>query len=349
MTAPADAPDPIGGFLGLERPGAGDLNAFWGAADCPAWVNATSALAALVTELRPARVWLPGYICAELVEAVPAAARRYFPMTDALAPDIAALDGRVADGDLVLAVDMFGRAPGPDWRDFVAAHPGVTFVEDCAQALDTGEAPWGDWRLFSPRKLVGVPEGGILVPITARAIERARNIGPAPEQEDAHQQARQLRLAPMLARRDAPQTNARWHAMHQAAEASHRIGDAPMSPAARALLSRLEPAPMIAARKRNFAQLAEALPDFAVISQTEPAFAPSGFAVRVAPEVRSSVLAHLHAHRIFAAVHWREIPAPPEFTRDHQLAASLITLPCDHRYGPPEMARVAATFLDACR
>lgn len=342
-------PDPVGGFFGLEHPGKGNLLAFWGAEGCPAWVNATSALAALVTSLRPGAVWLPGYVCAELVTAVPLPMRRFFPLRDDLTPDIATLEGQIAPGDMVLAVNMFGRAPGPDWRDFVAAHPAVTFVEDCAQALDTGEDAWGDWRLYSPRKLVGVPEGGIVVPVSARAQAQAPDIGPAPDIGSADTPERQCRLAPMLARQRAPGDNALWHPLHQAAEASQRITTAPISDFARDLLGRLDPGPMVAARKRNHAELARMLGAHAVLPDPDPGFAPSGFAVRVSPEARAAVLARLHDRRIFAAVHWRDIPAPAHFLGDHARAASLVTLPCDHRYGPPQMAMIAETFLDACR
>lgn len=337
---------PIGGFFGLASAGAGDLVAHWGAEAAPGWVNATSALAALVAHLRPGAVWLPGYICAELVAAAGPCPLRFFPLGADMAPDGAALEGRLAPGDLVLAANMFGRAPGAAWRAFVTAHPQVTFVEDCAQALDTGGPAWGDWRLYSPRKLVGVPEGGILVPVSGRAEGQADGLGPK-EPADAHGYAR--RLAPMAARAQAPETPGQWHALHRAAEASQAVSDQAMSDAAWRLLATLEPAPMIAARKRNFAALARVLGDHAALPETDPAFAPMGFPVRVAAEARAQVLAHLHGAGVFAAVHWRDIPAPPDFAADHARAASLITLPCDHRYGDAQMERVAETFLAACK
>lgn len=349
MTASSDLFDPIGGFFGLEDPGSGDLLAMWGARDAPALVNATSALAMLVSRVRPGAVWLPGYVCAELVGAVPTPARRFFPLDDDLAPDIAALEGRIAPGDMVLAVNMFGRAPGPGWQSFAAAHPGVTFVEDCAQALDTGVPAWGDWRLYSPRKLVGVPEGGLLVAVSGRARAQSPGLEPAPHAGADGAEGRARRLAPMLARRSSQSDNSQWPALHHAAEASHSISAAPMSAFARTLLAGLDPAPMIAARKRNFAHLSVDLHEHAVLPEVDPRFAPSGFPVGVAPDVRDEVLANLHAHRIFAAVHWRDIPAPEAFASDHIRAKSLITLPCDHRYGAAEMARVAEVFRAAVR
>lgn len=353
MTAAAARRGPIGGFFGLERPGPGapatDLLTHWQASAAPAWVNATSALAALVAALRPQRVWLPGYLCTELVAAVPPPARRFFALRDDLEPDIAALEGRLAPGDLLLAVNMFGRAPGADWRGFVAAHPGVSFVEDCAQALDTGAPAWGDWRLYSPRKLVGVPEGGILVAVSGRARAMAPQVHPDMGLRADDGPGCRARLAPLLARQAAPHDNAAWPGLHRAAEASHRIGPAPISGFARDLLTRLDPAPMSAARKRNYAHLSRLLGDHALRPEAAPEFAASGFAVQVPAARRAAVLAQLHGAGIFAAVHWRAIPAPAAFGADHARAAGLISLPCDHRYGPGEMEAVAEIFLAACR
>ncbi len=134
---------PLGGFFGLEPRASAlqstgqSLAATWDVEATPhAWTNATSALAALVAHLRPRQVWLPGYLCAWTLAAVPARMRRFFPLRHDLSPDDVRLAGRLSPGDVVLAVDMFGRAPGEDWRAFVTAHPKVTFVEDRAQALD---------------------------------------------------------------------------------------------------------------------------------------------------------------------------------------------------------------------
>jgi hypothetical protein len=52
--------------------------------------------------------------------------------------------------------------------------------------------------------------------------------------------------------------------------------------------------------------------------------------------------------RIFCARHWADLPSPAaDFPAEHELSRRLITLPCDHRYGEAEMARVADVFLGA--
>ena len=340
----------IGGFFGLALPGAPKqvgrgLAEAWGVAGTRhAWSNATSAFAALVTHLRPGAVWLPGYICADFVAAVPQDKRRFFPLRHDLAPDIAALEGLLCPGDMLLAVDMFGRAPGKEWRDFVAAHREVTFVEDCAQALDI-PCPWGDWRLFSPRKLLGIPEGGLLAPVSARARSQVMDLPGPVEAPDA---ARVMeRLAPALTRLGLPESNDLWHPMHQAAEAREEVTGHAMSVLARALLAVQDSMRIAAARRRNFRHLAARLTPQAAFSESDPAFVPFGFPVLLPPEDRDRVRAHLHARRIFPAVHWTHIAAPPSFINDHLRARSLLTLPCDHRYDLEDMDRLADIFNEA--
>lgn len=326
----------IGGAFGLEPPGTGGLADLWRLDPALAWENATSALAALVAQLRPGAVWLPGYLCAHMAAAVPPARRRFFPLTADLAPDTAALTA-LAPGDLVLAVNYFGRAPGAGWRAFVAAHPQVSFVEDCAQALDPTAPAWGDWRLYSPRKLMGVPEGGLLVPVSdrARAIEGPRL--PADPQGAAQ------RRLPMQLRAREPLANALWHPLFQAAEQAGEISDRAMDPAALEGLAGIDPGPMIAARRANFARLDARLAAHGLLTGPGDGFAPFGYPVLVPSARRDAVLGRLHGGGIFAAVHWRELAA----AAGQALAARMITLPCDHRYGPAEMDRIADAFEEA--
>jgi len=341
---------PLGGFFGIDLPDVvpdvGGLAAVWEVAETRhAWTNATSALASLVAHLRPGSVWLPGYICSSVLAAVPREVQRFFPLREDLSPETDAMEGRLSHGDMVLAVDMFGRAPGPDWHAFVAAHSDVTFVEDCAQALDTGTAAWGDWRLYSPRKLVGVPEGGLLAPVSQRAQAQAADLPGPIEGADPSEIIR--RLAPALARLERPDANDLWHPMHQSSEADAAVTAHGMSKFARGLLAALDPKPLAETRRRNFRQLAAPLEPYAVLPEADPCFAPFGFPVALPPDLRERVRDRLHASRIFPAIHWNDIAAPSEFTADYLRARSLLTLPCDHRYGPNDMERLATTFLES--
>lgn len=332
---------PIGGFLGLELPSRGEgLRGAWGVTEerlC--FADATSALAALLAGRPQGQVWLPAYICPKFAAAVPAHRAQYYPSGAALTPDVAYLHERLRQDDVCIAVDYFGRAPPEEFRSLAAARADVLFVEDCAQALDTGAPAWGDWRIFSPRKLVGVPDGGMLVPISAKAdstgIESHPNLNAAE------------RARPQLLRFEdrAEVSNAVWHRANQEKEAASAIGSSRMSRLTWEILGLLDVEPISARRKANFAILAEALGAWALLPDSEPTFAPLAYPVVLPEERRDEVRERLIAERVFPVVHWARLPSPPEaFPDEHRLSRQLLSLPCDHRYEAADMARLAAVF-----
>lgn len=334
---------PIGGFLGLELPsGDGGLRRLWGLGSrAETWVNARSALAALLTVTRNP-VWMPAYLCSRFVATVPEDRLRLYPLGPDLSPDTSWLAARASQGDLVLAVNYFGRPPGAAFLDFVAARPDLWFIEDCAQAIDTGAPAFGDWRLYSPRKLLGVPDGGVLVPCSARA--RCIELPESQAQPDDPMPA-VGRAQPLLARfEDVDEAhNEVWYALNRAKESALGVSTRPMSRLAWELLGLLDVAAISQARKLNYAALARQLPDMALFRTTSPTFVPLGFPIRVPAAQRSGLLQRLYRERIFPAVHWHPLHSGSSaFEWEPEWSRTLITLPCDQRYSPADMVRLAS-------
>jgi hypothetical protein len=336
----------IGGFMGLELPdGGGGLRKLWGVRDDRlAFVNASSAFAHLLEAYKTGAVWLPAYICAEFARAVPVDRLRYYPLDAELSPQVDALQKTVRSGDIVVAVDFFGRPPSASFLGYVSSHRDILFVEDCAQALDTAAQLWGDWRLYSPRKVVGVPDGGLLVACSARA--NATNLtGSVRDDVDAFELAK-----PQIARfEDTDEThNEIWHALNQAKEGSLSISNRRISRLSWSLLGLLDAEGIARKRRQNFVTLAARLEAWAFLPELNPQFVPLGFPVRLPAGARARVEDYLFKQRVFPAVHWRNLPSPArEFPDEHALAGTLLTLPCDQRYGAAEMEHVVTQFLEA--
>jgi dTDP-4-amino-4,6-dideoxygalactose transaminase len=334
----------IGGFFELDIPSSphGGLWALWDVEPGPtfAFANARSAFAALITALMPVRVWLPAYICRELAEAVPTDKLAFYPVDDNLTPDVPILAASARAGDIVLAVNFFGRPPAPEFIAFADERSDLCVVEDCAQSIGTGGAAWGHWRLYSPRKLVGVPDGGLLVAtrLGARACVEtvaAFDVGV---------------FGPALRRfeDDAEMESVTWHAANQERERRIAVSRTRMSRLSRRLLELLDPGPIIRRRKENFAVLQQRLSVLAFMRDRAPPYVPFGFPIRVPRDRRDATVAALATRGIFAARHWCDLPSPAEiFAREHGLAQELITLPCDQRYEANDMLRVAAAVEDA--
>jgi dTDP-4-amino-4,6-dideoxygalactose transaminase len=331
----------IGGFLTLELPlSTGGARRAWGMTDERlAFASATSALRALLMSCKTGDVWLPAYICPKFASAVPPHRLRFYPVGEVLEPDVERLDESLRSGDICLGVDFFGRAPSARFVEFACARQDVLFVEDCAQALDTTAPPWGDWRIFSPRKLLGVADGGVLVPTSRKADPIG--IESRPDLSSVG------RVLPQLMRfEDTLEFSSEaWHLANQKKELELGLNEGRISRLAWEMLGLLDVEAPAARRRDNFAVLGERLGEWAFFDDPRPRFAPLGFPVLLAEETRDAVRNELIAERIFPAIHWDHLLAPPEsFDAEHRLSRRLLTLPCDHRYTPADMERVARVF-----
>lgn len=322
-SAAGDAP--IGGFFGLEaaRSGKPDIGSphvlfFW---------NARAALAHLLRQRAGAgRVWFPAYICADAVSAAADREVAYYPVG-------AQLRGgpEAAPGDVVVGVDYFGaRAEG------IAPQPGVTRVQDRAQGLWPAADAWGDHLIYSARKVIGAPDGGMLV---------TRDGPPAAPTWAADPDQSRLEPARMRAADPLARDNAAWFPAYRAAEAAMSPAPIPISEVSRSVIAGADTAALAATRRRNAQVLLEAVGDHALFD-ADRLLAGTPLGVPVLTADAGKVAARMAARRIFCARHWAELPSPAAaFPAEHALSRRLLTLPCDHRYGEADMARVAEAFL----
>ncbi|SEI18966.1 hypothetical protein [Tardiphaga sp. OK245] len=328
---------PIGGFFELHEAdgaseGASVLDAWAGSGDYVTFVNARSAFAGLARQLPTASIWLPAFSCVDLLDGLDMARVRFYPLLDGFQPDLNVLDSLAEAGDLMLVNAYFGQGAAAETRAFATSRPDLWTIEDCAQALDPGTM-WSHWRLYSPRKLFGVADGGILV---------ARNRGgllPAPERAP---DATSLWVAPLLRHQDPDGlNNAAWHAANQEKERRMTASPEAISQRSLDLLSRTSLQSLREPRLQNWQFLDRSLRAWSALPCpiTSP---PLGYVIRVPSGRRKSLLRKLHAERIFAAVHWAEIAGPAcDFPLERQWSCELVTLPCDHRYREAEMDRIA--------
>lgn len=333
----------IGGFFALHEPdcGAPDQSILFRWTNGRAFVafgNARSAFAALVEMTAPRVVWLPAYICGDLIGASWRERARYYRLLPGFEPDVATLERDAVAGDMVLAVDFFGLPPGQQFIEFVRRRRDLLFVDDRAQALDPGVEPWADWTLYSPRKLLGVADGGILV------SERPGRQLPQPHERP---DAIPLWTAPILRYEDQTATNNQaWYKAHLAKEARMQVDRREITRLSHWILSHTTLDPLAERRRRNWRLLQQRLGPWLARDDNSDAV-PHGYVIKVPTVRRAAILRTLHSDRIFAAVHWPSLPSPARlFAAEHELQSQLITLPCDHRYDESAMRSVAQRVLD---
>jgi dTDP-4-amino-4,6-dideoxygalactose transaminase len=300
--------------------------------------TARSAVRLLVRTLRPATVWLPSYICGVVIEAAqePDVRVRFYTVGESLQ---IVEDGWLAEilaGDLVIFVDYFGF---DTWSSHGAQAKlrGARVVEDACQAmLNKNFSRHSDYVIFSPRKFIGVPDGGVLL-AGKNALLSDAHLPRSP----AKWLFRTTKAAILRSEFDRQGGDQSWFKMFQWVEASGPLEPCQMSDLSAAILQIVDWNTIKKRRRRNYEFLSSELGDLAIFPDLSPAVVPLGFPVRV-PN-RERVRRSLFNDRIYPPVHWDVAGlVPPEFAASHRLASKIMTLPCDQRYDQDDMKRMVS-------
>jgi dTDP-4-amino-4,6-dideoxygalactose transaminase len=299
-------------------------------------VNGRSAIALVVDLVRPLTVWLPSYLCDALVAAVSAAPSvEFYEVGSDLRMPSADWVRRLQQGDLVVVVDYFGfpfefSAAG-DVRD-----RGAIILRDACQALlSTADRVRADYDVYSPRKFLGVPDGGILTCRTP--LDGAK---PILDEAPVEWWLDGLEAGVLRRAFDRHGGTREWFDRFRRYEAHAPVGRFRMSEVSSTLLAGANYAEIASRRTRNYRVLLDALGDIALLPRLPDGVVPLGFPVRVAN--RDALRDALFANDIYPAVHW-PVPSsvPARFSESRELAATILTLPCDQRYEPETMQRIA--------
>ena len=293
--------------------------------------SARSALAALLRFKGTQRIWLPDFCCPALVEAAGAVEIGWYATTPELDVSLASLVPSLRPGDAVLAIDYFGRAPRSEFLDLVSAQRDVLWIEDRAHALNPGLPAWGDIVLYSPRKILGVGDGGLMVSQSPLPDPSSTPTAPLPIAQSQRQRD------PDGLRPD------RWFPAFRTQEAAFCVDDGRMSDLTKTVLERADGAAISARRQSNARFLAAALEDLALWPTDPIDYAPLAFPICVAD--RDGVAQALAEQRIYCAKHWTDLPNDPaHFPAAHSLSAHILSLPCDQRYDERDMDRIVTAI-----
>jgi hypothetical protein len=317
--------DAIGGYLELELPraGAGPHP------DALAFQSARAAFRALLEAGRPSAVWIPRYQCGSLLEPLAATGtpvRRYD-----LDAQLRVKDVPLADGEWLLYVNYFGLCDA-NVSDVLARFPSGQVVIDNAQALFAAPRACRA-TLYSPRKFVGVPDGGYLA--TDHAVAPPAEIDTRSAQRFAH----------LVERIDAG-AEAGYASYVRAEESLSNEPPRRMSALTRRLLAGIDYADVRARRRANFDYLHARLGHANAFPLTAGEHAvPLCYPFLGAPDTRR---AELFKNRIYTPCYWPEVAADPALPDvERSLAQSTLFLPCDQRLTSDRLDALAARVLAA--
>lgn len=299
--------------------------------------NASSGISLLIRLLSPAHVWLPSYLCDSMIDAVDKsiATIKFYEVNYNLAlPSFEWMEG-IQPKDLVVLIDYFGFSCDASCIAR-AKEQGAWVLEDACQALLSRETGlFSDFVLYSPRKYLGVPDGGILASNHEIASDTIRLQNPP-----AEWWLKAFSAAVLRREFDLYDGDRRWFELFQETEDEAPIGPYAMSELSWMLLQHSFDYSMIAHKRvENYQLLANKLNHLALFPSLPPEVVPLGFPIRV--KNRDRVRHALFDRKIYAPVHWSiEGIVPGKFKDSHRLAGDIMTLPCDQRYDSRDMKRM---------
>jgi dTDP-4-amino-4,6-dideoxygalactose transaminase len=214
---------------------------------------------------------------------------------------------------------------------------GAWLLEDACQAMLTrGVGSTADFVLFTPRKFVGVPEGGILISNRPEINFQDISLEPPPP----HWWMMALNAAVLRREFDLYGGDRRWFELYRSLEEDMPMGRYAMSDMSKMLMASAFDYSLISQKRiKNYQVLAGELSHLALYPGLPPGVVPLGFPVRLAN--RDEVIKMLYAKDIYPPVHWpfRGI-LPEEFTESYRLLGDIMMLPCDQRCEKEDMLRI---------
>ena len=286
--------------------------------------SARSVILKLYRELGSKSIWVPEIFC-DIFQGYNFV-KTYKLESTSFEPDINFLDAHICNGDLVVIVDFFGTEVGSQFREYVKAKSDVFWLQDACHNFSPTEA-WSDFLLFSPRKLVGVTDGGILVQNNEKV--------PTINFQKWNSERRKIvgSTSPIL-KKIAPRFPGLYE-IHKKEEAGIDDRLKSISKFSQWQLNSIDVAKIITKRRNNFNYLYQTLSEHLIPNlKFNPNAVPFAFPIYI--ENRDDIKAKLNRMKIYTPIHWINANKVKS-TRQINHEKMELTLPCDHRYSEIDM------------
>jgi dTDP-4-amino-4,6-dideoxygalactose transaminase len=214
-------------------------------------------------------------------------------------------------------------------------------LEDASQALLSKHVgQFSDFIIFSPKKFIGIPDGGILCSRCNVSIDNI-TLKPIPQSHWLKM------LEASINRREFDQFGGekRWFRLFQECERTNLPGYFAMSDLSRNLLFYAFDYTQIAERRiNNYLLLSHKLENLGIFDSLQKDTVPLGFVIR--HQKQPSIRQYLFKKHIYPPVHWLlEGFVPKKYKDSHLLANQIMTLPCDQRYRSKDMSVLISNLL----
>lgn len=297
------------------------------------------------------RAYIPGFICQSVIDALENVALPYelYMVDDNLRSEI-----KPAPGSAAIVVHYFGFQNPSVFELLKDAVEDVVIIEDCAQALltdlDSSPGRRMHYRLYSPRKFLGVPAGGCLwgQPLPDASLPSGDTVALWKAWVGRFCKSQYRQSLANTKREEIEQLYLGLMEEFEQFLDKHPDPRALPDPALQ-IIRYQDYQTVFARRRQNYNALLKLLPPaiMPLFPHLPEATCPLGCPVVIQGEgKRDKVRQRLRQEQIFCAVHW---PKPKQFVCQEMashdvLYDCLLTLPIDQRYEIEDMSRIAETI-----
>ena len=300
-------------------------------------INARSGIKILIDLLKPTNIWMPSYLCPTMIHAVDEniTKLKFYEVDYNLQIADKSWTKKIKPNDIVVFIDYFGFPFDLNVATQVKKHGGWIIEDACQALLSKHVGQNSDFVLFSPRKFIGIPDGGILV---SRCDIKFDNV----DLEPAPTSWRFKMLEAAIDRREFDHYGGKrnWYKLFRKADIEVPCGYYTMSELSRELLFNSFNYSEISKRRiENYLFLLQELKNIALFPELPKGIVPLGFPIRHVD--RDQIRESLFKEQIYPPIHWALNHAIPEyFNKSHNLANHIMTLPSDQRYNHEDMCRI---------
>lgn len=303
--------------------------------------NARSCLLLLLQAIQPQTIWLPSYLCPTILaplDIFKEVSLKFYSVNAQLKIDHFDWLNQINSNDMVLIIDYFGFFHDTKLLQEIKSAKAI-IIEDASQALlsDLSQSI-ADFIIYSPRKFIGVPDGGLIDNRTQMNLSEPE-VPPPIEWWMKAFRASQLRRE-----FDLTLTKNNWYEIFQQSEALMPVGLYKMSEVSKYILNfHFDYKAIMNHRRKNFLYLLSQFKDIAIFPELYDGVTPLGFPIVI--KNRPRVLNEFYKHRIYPPIHWNLKNRVPEGYREsNDLSETILTLPCDQRYSLNDMRIMVEVF-----
>lgn len=293
------------------------------------------------------RLFVPSYFCAEVVDSVRSIGIRtasYIGRPDGGRPPLDQLG--LHEGDVVFIVNFFGLMSSPLSHDGKRTYD---VIEDHTHDPWSvwAESSSADWCIASLRKVLPIPDGGVVWSPRAYDLPRQLPLTPGRRQASLEKMGGMILKLQYLSGTPIPKKM--YRDLLSSGEVHVSDSDVSgISPWSSLLLRSYPSQEWRQARKRNYLTFVTEMEDMEWISVLKPddvtrAYPFSCVLVFDTPERRDYVRRQLILHRVYPAVLWPlDVGMPGVHKEDAMFSARMLSIHCDFRYESSDMIKVAS-------